>query len=47
VLFVTTQPFECAETPQTIKSWQPSEGYYRGNMIYAYKVKASCLAAAK
>ncbi len=47
VLFVTTQPFECAEPPQTIRSWQPSAGYYRGNVIYAYKVKASCLAAGK
>jgi hypothetical protein len=47
VLFVTTQPFQCAEPPQTIKSWQPNEGYYRGSAIYAYKVKASCLAAQK
>lgn len=45
VLFVTTQPFDCAETPQTIKSWQPSGGYYRGKVIYAYKAKASCVAA--
>lgn len=47
VLFITTQPFDCAETPQTVKSWQPGEGYYRGSTIYAYKVKAGCLAAAK
>jgi 4-amino-4-deoxy-L-arabinose transferase-like glycosyltransferase len=47
VLFITTQPFDCAETPQNIKSWHPGDGYYRGSVLYAYKVKAGCLAAGK
>jgi 4-amino-4-deoxy-L-arabinose transferase-like glycosyltransferase len=47
VLFITTQPIACAEAPETVKSWQPSDGYYRGNTIYAYKVKPGCLAAVK
>lgn len=47
VLFVTTQRFTCAETPETIKSWTPDDGYYRGSPISVYKVKAACLAAGR
>jgi 4-amino-4-deoxy-L-arabinose transferase-like glycosyltransferase len=45
VLFVTTQPLACtAETPETVKTWQPVGGYYKGKTIYAYKVSPACLA---
>ncbi|MDM9619028.1 glycosyltransferase family 39 protein [Rhizobium sp. S96] len=43
VLLVTTRPFKCVTEPVAVKSWQPSDGYYRGKTIYAYKVPPSCL----
>ena len=47
VLFITMHPLVCTDTPESIKSWQPIDGYYRGATLYAYKVKAACLAAGR
>jgi 4-amino-4-deoxy-L-arabinose transferase-like glycosyltransferase len=43
VLFITTQPIACAQTPVTVASWEPADGYYRGKTIYVYKVSPRCL----
>ncbi len=45
VLFVTTHPVDCAQTPELVRSWQPAEGYYRGKTIFAYRISPACLAA--
>jgi hypothetical protein len=47
VLFITMQPLGLCRHAGEHKSWQPSDGYYRGATLYAYKVKAACLAAGK
>ena len=43
VLFVTTHPVECAQTPELVRSWQPTEGYYRGKTIFSYRISPACL----
>ncbi|QFY59046.1 glycosyltransferase family 39 protein [Rhizobium grahamii] len=43
VLFVTTEPFNCPSGQQVIRSWQGTDGYYRGKAISAYKLSSSCL----
>ncbi|WP_431321388.1 ArnT family glycosyltransferase [Rhizobium sp. YTU87027] len=43
VLFVTTHPMECAQTPELVRSWQPVEGYYRGKTIFSYRISPACL----
>lgn len=43
VVFITTQPIDCAQASQAITSWKPADGYYRGKTIYAYKVSPRCL----
>ncbi len=35
VLFVTTHPVDCAQTPELVQSWRPTEGYYRGKTIFS------------
>jgi lipid A galacturonosyltransferase RgtD len=44
VLFVTRRALTCgAEQPETIATWKPERGYYRGKTLYAYRVSPACL----
>lgn len=44
VLYVTRSPLTCAAGQvETVKTWQPTEGYLRGRTIYTYRVEPRCL----
>jgi 4-amino-4-deoxy-L-arabinose transferase-like glycosyltransferase len=48
VLFVTRHLMTCAvEQPETLASWTPDHGYYKGKTLYAYKVAPMCLEPVK
>ena len=45
VLFVTRHAPTCVEEqPETLATWRPDHGYYKGKTLYAYKIAPACFA---